>query len=39
MTNVTVSGSTGTVSYTTPNLAIYGPPALAEFRLYLNAAG
>jgi hypothetical protein len=39
LTAVNISGNNGTVEYTTPNLAIYGPPALGEFRLFLNAAG
>jgi hypothetical protein len=39
LTDVQVSGNIGTVQYTTPNTAIFGPPAIGEFRFFLNAAG
>jgi hypothetical protein len=39
LTSVLVAGNTVNMAYTTPNLAIYAPPAISTIQLFINAAG
>lgn len=39
LTEVVIVGNTVNMRYTTPNLAIYAPPALATIQMFINAAG